>query len=164
MMPAVQHQPRNYMKITERMIAQLAKMYPGKKIIRIPERNPQEVIVEIFKAPDDSFSIAVAIVIKSKPHYHEKTHETYRVLKGTVRLQNGTREGKIMGQHLRPNRSLASIHDCYLGRGFEVIFPGRHHCAWAIGRPATVLVTASPAWTPDDHHLSKRKPFHLKKG
>ena len=147
------------MKITERMIQNLAHEYPGKKIIRLPDKNPQEVICEVAAAPDGSWSVAVALIVKSLPHYHDETCEAYRVLKGAVRIIDGaqTRHGKILMPQLFPRN-----HE-ELG-GIEYIWPGRVHCAWAVGRwPAKVLVLATPAWSPKDHHIRHdiKKPFDL---
>jgi mannose-6-phosphate isomerase-like protein (cupin superfamily) len=137
------------MKITEKMIADLAKEYPGKKIICLPEKDPKEVICEIASAPDGSWSLAIALIVESTRHFHEKTWEVYRVLKGTVRMMDGmTKRGFVLTQ----NRNVEDFN--WKSPGFESIWPGRHHSARAIGQsPAKVLVMASPAWNIHDHHL-----------
>ncbi len=148
------------MKITERMIDALAREYPGKKIIRLPETNPQEVICEVAASPDGSWSLAVALIAKSLPHYHDTTCEAYRVLKGAVRIMDGaqTRQGKVLTSNLFPTNMMTELG------GIEYIWPGRVHCAWAVGRwPAKVLVLATPVWSPRDHHIRHdiKKPFDL---
>jgi hypothetical protein len=148
------------MKITKRMVESLSKEYPGKKIICLPKRNPKEVVCEVAVASDGSWSLAVALIAKSIPHYHQTTWEVYRVLKGAVRLMDVTKRGKVL---LPPSvrHPEGKTRESF---GPDVIWPSRVHCAWAIGRyPAKVLVLSTPAWNPKDHHLLRniKKPFIL---
>jgi len=144
------------------MIVELAKEYPGKKIICLPKKNPKEVICEIASAPDGSWSLAVVLIIRSVPHYHEKTKEVYHTLKGAVRVMNaaGTKRGTVLTQW--QEGAVKGIE--WESSAPMVLWPSLVHCAWAIGRyPAKVLVMATPAWSKLDHHLRSdiRKPFIL---
>jgi mannose-6-phosphate isomerase-like protein (cupin superfamily) len=135
------------MKISEGFIKRVAKRFPQAKIVRIPERNPQEVIFEIIKDPNGSFGVAVAIIVQSKPHFHEHTYESYLVLEGQLDLHEEGSHEKVP-LRLGPNEG-------FLEKGFRAIYPGRTRSHWAKahGKPAVVLVISSPAWTPEDHHL-----------
>ena len=156
------------MRITRRMIKDLAREYPNKKIICQPEKNPQEVICEIFTAPDNSWSMAVALIIKSVPHFHKTTWETYFVLEGTLRVMGGgTNRGSILLPCKAANipRTQVPKETTWLSYRPNVFWPEQIHCAWAIGHsPAKVLVIATPAWNANDHHLRPDiiKPFTLR--
>jgi mannose-6-phosphate isomerase-like protein (cupin superfamily) len=135
------------MKISETIVRRVAKRFPQAKIVRIPERNSQEIIFEVMRDPNGSFGVAVAIIAQSKPHFHEHTYESYLVLEGQLDLyEEGSHEKAPL--RLGPNEG-------FLEKGFRVIYPGRTRANWAKahGKPAVVLVTSSPAWTPEDHHL-----------
>ncbi|MGC9605410.1 MAG: hypothetical protein ABSF56_01485 [Minisyncoccia bacterium] len=128
------------MKIPRHMIRELAERFPGKKIVCLPEKDPTEVICEIDKDPAGKWSVAVAIIGASKPHHHNATYETYRVIRGSIRFFDDSASGRH-GRVLTPRT------------GFETVGPSMVHSACGIGRPAEVLVIANPAWTPEDHHL-----------
>jgi mannose-6-phosphate isomerase-like protein (cupin superfamily) len=145
----IKKKSRKILKISERLIASVAKRFPGAKIVRIPEKNPKEVVFEIMKDPKGQFGVAVAIIAESKPHLHKKTWEGYRVLDGELALfYDG--QHKILG----PSQEI-ELDGHLMGVGFYVIHPNQHHWAKAIGKPAIVLVVSSPAWSPEDHHLSE---------
>src|SRR3972149_4401039 len=73
--------------IVDKVIAELKAKYPGKKIILNPEDNPSEIIVEIEPTSEHpEKSLALAIVGKSKPHYHLKTTEIYEAIKGELTI------------------------------------------------------------------------------
>lgn len=128
------------MIVPKKMIETLAKRHPGKKIILIPEIRPTEVICELDRDPHGKWSTAVALVGRSESHWHEKLKETYSVVRGKLRYMNGTlKNGEVLTPDSLP----------------QVIWPGCHHWAVGIGKPAEVLVTSVPAWSLNDHHLSR---------
>ena len=136
---------KQIMKISERLIKAVARRFPGAKIVRLPEKNPREVVFEIMKDPKGQFGIAVAIIAESKSHWHRKTWECYRILEGKLELFNGSVSSAVP-------QDIELDH--IVGRGFDVIHPNDHHWAKSIDEPAIVLVISSPAWSPEDHHLS----------
>ncbi|TSC82775.1 MAG: hypothetical protein G01um101420_133 [Parcubacteria group bacterium Gr01-1014_20] len=103
-----------------------------------PDGN--ETVYEVVTSGDGTgFGIAVADIIQSKPHRHEKMIETYTLVEGmlAVRIDDRVFLLSVEGQSIQ-------------------IFPGQVHSAWShYGRehPARVLVFSSPAWTLEDHHL-----------
>ena len=119
-----------------RVIGQLEKDYPSKKIIKNNEKNPTEIVCEIDpieKHPN--YSIAVAIVDQSIPHYHKKTTETYEVLKGELTL---TLDNK----------------DKLLKKGDKVtIKPNTIHSAK--GKETWIKAYSKPGWVHEDHILVK---------
>jgi mannose-6-phosphate isomerase-like protein (cupin superfamily) len=135
------------MKISEHLINVVARRFPGANIVRLPKKNPKEVVFEIMKDPEGQFGMAVAIIAESKPHLHKKTWECYRVLEGKLVLYiNGV--PKILG----PGQDI-ELNGRIMGRGFDVIHPRQRHWAKSIDEPAIVLVVSSPEWSPEDHHL-----------
>jgi mannose-6-phosphate isomerase-like protein (cupin superfamily) len=114
----------------------LAKLYPGKNIISIPDKeHPLEILCEVEPAsahPD--WSIAVAIIHRSEPHFHKKTTETYIVEQGTLVLT-------VDGQ----NFTLKPGHE-------YTIKPNSVHNARGL---ALVQVLSKPGWTKEDHFLVK---------
>jgi len=77
----------------DRIIQQLKKQYPDKKIIKNYNDHPTEIICEIEpseKHPD--YSIAIAVIDQSFPHYHNKTIEIYEILKGELILTQNNQE------------------------------------------------------------------------
>ncbi len=116
------------------IVENLKKRYPGKNIIKNDESNPTEILCEIDPANEHpEYSNAVAIIDKSKPHQHNKTTETYKVLKGKLTLHIGN-----------------EIKQLNEGDAF-VIKPGNIH--WAEGRETWVECYSEPGWSIDDHIL-----------
>ena len=108
--------------------------YPGSNIVAMPEGNPTEIICEVDPTVDHAdHNTAVAAIKVSTPHYHKKAVETYKVLRGDLKLFVG-------------NQKLA------LKAGEQhTIEPGQvHH---AEGDFALVEVISRPGWTPEDHIL-----------
>ena len=69
----------------QKVIEEIKKKYPGKTIILDPQDNPSEIICEIDPTIDHpEKSIALAVVGRSKPHYHKKSTEIYEVIKGEL--------------------------------------------------------------------------------
>lgn len=117
------------------IIKELRDSYPGKLIKRLPEDSPSEIICE-FDPPGDhpEWSLAVAIIDRSAPHYHRKMTEIYRVLKGELKLHVGEEE-----------------YVMYEGQEY-VITPNQVH--WAEGDSTWIEVYCSPGYDPSDHYLS----------
>lgn len=118
----------------ERVITELRSQYPDKKIEKIPPDNPSEIICETDPTIDHTeWSVAVAVVDSSYPHFHHKSQETYEVLKGQVRLYVGDKD------HVLKEGETYTIE------------PENVH--WATGNSAWVKVKSVPGWTPQDHHF-----------
>jgi mannose-6-phosphate isomerase-like protein (cupin superfamily) len=72
------------------VILGLQKKYPGKKIIKDSDNNPTEIVCEVEPTSEHhGHSLAVAVIDKSKPHYHKKTVEEYKVVNGVLNLYVG---------------------------------------------------------------------------
>ncbi|PIY69093.1 hypothetical protein COY90_02490 [Candidatus Roizmanbacteria bacterium CG_4_10_14_0_8_um_filter_39_9] len=125
------------MRINE-VIDELKKTYPGKKILLNSKDNLTEILCEIEPAslhPD--YSVAVAVIDESVPHYHTNTTETYEVLRGALDLTIG--DTTI---HLKQG-------------GTCTIQPEELHKA--TGSETWVKVTSKPGWIPQDHRKVKEK-------
>ena len=72
---------------SKKIVEEIKKKYPRKKVILDPEDNPAEIICEIdptLNHPEKS--TALAIVGRSKPHYHKKSTEVYETIKGVLTI------------------------------------------------------------------------------
>lgn len=120
---------------TEKVIKGLSQKYPDKKIIKLPEDNPTEIICEVYPATNHpKKGIAIAIIDKSEPHYHKKTVETYKITKGELTVFISDKEYKLKeGDSLTVN-------------------PGKIH--YATGNETWVEVYSEPGWTQEDHILA----------
>lgn len=107
--------------------AELLHEYPGAHI-KIAD-DKAEMVAEI-----DGFR-AIAVIERSQPHFHSKTKEVYKVLRGTLHVACGGR-----GYALNPGESVT-------------IEPGNIHFARGVGAPAWLEVFCDPAWTIEDHLL-----------
>jgi mannose-6-phosphate isomerase-like protein (cupin superfamily) len=107
--------------------AELLREYPGARVKVVDDRK--EMVAEF-----DGYR-AIAVVEHSQPHFHRKTKEVYKVLRGTLHVACGGR-----GHLMTAGDSLT-------------IEPGNIHFARAAGAPAWVEVLCEPAWTIDDHLL-----------
>lgn len=120
----------NYQKV----IREFQQQFPSKRIIKNNDVNPTEIICEIDPTEEHNhYDVAIAIIDKSIKHYHKKTTEIYKVIKGTLRVY---------------------IDDqLYLLKENEEIMikPGRIH--WAQGNETWVETTSYPGWTKEDHIL-----------
>lgn len=118
----------------ERVVAELQETYPQANILLLPKTQPREIVCEIDPgANHPQYSLAVAVIDKSEPHYHRNTVEIYRILKGQLKLYVNNEE-----------------HLMFEGQEYTVV-PGTVH--WAEGDETWVEVYTNPAWSPDDHHL-----------
>ena len=116
------------------VIKELQAEYPGKPIKCLPEESPSEIICE-FEPPEEhpDWSRAMAVIDKSKPHFHRVMTEVYSVIRGELKLYVNNEE-----------------YVMYEGQSWQIL-PGQVH--WAEGNATWVEVYASPAWTSDDHVL-----------
>ncbi len=108
-----------------RLRVELLDLYPGANIKIAPDGA--EMVAEI------DGKHAVAVIERSVPHFHSKTTEWYRGLKGVLHVACG---GK--GHVLRPGDSVT-------------IEPGMIHFARAMGEPAWIEVLCEPDWTLEDY-------------
>jgi quercetin dioxygenase-like cupin family protein len=117
------------------VIKELEEKYPGKRIVCLPESSPSEIICE-FDPPEDhpEWSMALAVIDKSQPHFHRKMTEVYSVVRGELKLFVGNEE-----------------YTMYEGQSWTIL-PGQVH--WAEGDATWVEVYASPAWCQEDHILA----------
>lgn len=114
------------------VIEHFQQSYPGKTIKKLPEANPTEIICEIDPTSDHpDYDVAVAAIKDSHPHYHRKTTEVYRILKGTIMLRAGD--------------ETVILHE---GESYT-IKPGTVHSAR--GDFTLLEVTSRPGWTVEDH-------------
>src|SRR3990167_2636525 len=123
---------------TQRIIKQIKKGYPGKKVILDPPENPTEIICELESTSDHpEKSIALAIVGKSKSHFHKKSTEIYEVVKGILTVY---KDGKKY----------------ILNEGDKItIKPNIIH--YAEGKEAWFLTHSNPGWTFEDHILVNKE-------
>lgn len=114
------------------VIAKLHKLYPGKTMVKNDEKNPTEIICEIEPTSEHAgYSVAIAVIDQSIPHFHKQATEEYEVINGKLTITiNGHRHV------LKPGEKLA-------------INPGHVH--FAKGNETWVKVTARPGWKPEDH-------------
>lgn len=122
---------------TKKIIAEIEKQYPDKKIIYDPQDNPNEIICEIDpteKHPEKS--IALAVVGKSKLHYHKISTEIYEAIKGKLTvIINGKKHVLKEGEKItiKPNE----IHS-------------------AEGNEAWFLTHSKPGWKFEDHIVAEK--------
>lgn len=107
--------------------------YPGKFIV---ENKIEEVVTEIVCETEPTsehpeYSKAIAVIDKSRLHYHKKLTETYKILKGTLIL------------HINDSVVELKEGDVY------AIQPNTIH--WAEGNETWLEVSSTPGWTIDDH-------------
>jgi mannose-6-phosphate isomerase-like protein (cupin superfamily) len=113
------------------------------ELIRKPAIHPTEVIMPLYRHPKDELSLAVVLLLRCESHVHHKTTEDYRIVDGRLTIF------KIDG-------GVNCIHTLYESSPHDVIHPGTIHWAESMHEPATVFVTAVPAWDPKDHRMAKK--------
>lgn len=125
------------MNVTK-IIKELENKYPGKPIFKNNEKNPTEILCEVEPTSDHSdYSLAIAVIDKSNPHFHNFLTERYKVIRGDLTL------------HIEGNKIVLKDGDEY------TIEPKKIH--WAEGNETWIKCHAKPGWTPEDHHLVKEK-------
>jgi mannose-6-phosphate isomerase-like protein (cupin superfamily) len=116
----------------KKIIQELQKQFPSKKIIKNNELDPTEIICEIDPTEEHhNYDVAIAVIDKSIKHYHKKSTEIYKIIKGTLRVYI---DEKL--HLLKENDEL-------------IIKPGQIH--WAEGNETWVEATSYPGWTQADH-------------
>lgn len=122
----------------DQVVIELKAKYPGKEIIFDDPVNPSEIIVELEPTRDHpDRSLALAVVGKSKPHYHKTTTEIYEVIKGELKL---TIDGKTFT--LNPGEKMT-------------IKPKSVHSA--AGDETWFLTHSTPGWNFEDHIINYAK-------
>lgn len=118
----------------QKVIEEIKKQYPGKAIILEPQDNPTEIICEIDPTSDHpEKSVALAVVGRSKPHYHKKSTEVYETMKGMLTIyKSGKKYVLKKGEKLTIESG-------------EV-----HHVE---GDETWFLTYSEPGWRLDDHIL-----------
>lgn len=88
---------------------------------------------------------AVAVIDRSRPHFHLRAEETYRIIKGRLGV---VVHGKVwvLSEKTQPGYLAAPpMREC-------VVHPLVVHSAITLDRgPAVVEVVSSPPWAPTDH-------------
>ena len=120
---------------SSKVIDELRIAYPGKEIIEDYSDDPKEfaeIIVEIEPSSQHpEKSLALAVVGKSRPHYHQNSTEIYEAQKGNLTVYvDGVKHV------LQPGEKLT-------------VKPGKVH--YAEGVEAWFLTYSSPGWTEEDH-------------
>jgi mannose-6-phosphate isomerase-like protein (cupin superfamily) len=111
----------------EKYRSELMASYPGCHV-KVAE-DKKEMVAEI------SDNYAIAVIEHSVAHFHLKTNEIYRVLRGTLHVACAGR-----GHVLREGDEIT-------------IEPGQVHFARAAGEPVWIEVKSAPPWSADDHFL-----------
>ncbi len=121
---------------TNKVVAELQHKYPGKKIIKLPEDSPTEILCEYEPTENHpEWSEAISVLDKSVPHYHKVLTETYEIQKGGLVVYKGKEKLR-----LKEGDTL-------------VIEPGVIH--WAEGSETWIKVSSNPGWAPEDHIIQK---------
>ena len=121
-----------------KVINELKKRYPNKKIIKNDKDNPTEILCETEPSSEHpEHSLVVSVIDKSIPHSHKKTTERYKVVKGKLRVYKNGKE-------------------FVLNEGDELkINPGETH--WAEGDETWIECYSKPGWTLEDHLFKEEK-------
>lgn len=124
----------------QQVLNELKTAYPKTNIVFNNRDNPTEIVCEVEPTSEHrNHSIAVAIIDKSKPHYHNVSTELYEVIRGRLTV---IKDGKSY----------------FLKEGdMLTVKPGEiHH---AEGNETRVKVTSKPGWKFRDHHLILDVPY-----
>ena len=123
------------------IIEELKKKYPNKLIIE--NKNEQGITTEIICETEPTsnhpeYSVAIAVIDSSAIHYHKKITETYKVLKGELKIFKYNQDEKEYKQYVvKEGESI-------------VINPGEIHSN--LGDEAWVEVLSKPGWLVDDYY------------
>ena len=113
----------------------------GKEIFLPNKQRWTERIREIVSAEDGQpYGLAEAVIIRSAPHRHEETRETYLLVSGELDVFLGD-----------DNSTKIRLENP--GETIEIPVGVRHWAESAGEKPAKVLVTTIPPWRPEDHIL-----------
>lgn len=115
------------------IIQKLNQWYPGKKVLRLPEDTPTEIICEVEPSVDHpNWSEIVAVIKKSQPHYHTISTEVYKIKEGQLIL------------HIENETLVMNPGDTYTIRPNQVHWAEATDWAW-------ISATSKPGWVPTDH-------------
>lgn len=123
------------------VVKELKRKYPGKTIIE--NKNEQgittEIVCEIETTSDHpEYSTAIAVIDSAIIHYHKKLTETYKVLKGELKIFKYDKNKIEYKEHVvKEGESI-------------VINPGEIHSN--LGNEIWVEVFSKPGWTIDDYY------------
>ena len=118
----------------QKIVRELGKKYPGKVIILNDKKNPTEVLCEVEPANEHpEYSLAISVIDKSIPHFHKKTTEIYKIVKGELLLFVGDQP-----------------HRLKTGDKFTIKPNSKH---WSEGSETWVECYSEPGWTPEDNIL-----------
>jgi mannose-6-phosphate isomerase-like protein (cupin superfamily) len=117
---------------SERIIAELNRRYPQASAYALGD-SATHFVSEIEPSKDHpEYDRAIEVILKSKPHKHNKMTQSYKVLSGTLALQV---EDQVI--HLKPG-------DTY------VVKPGLVHSAESTDE-CWLEIYSEPGWTAEDH-------------
>lgn len=115
----------------QKVVEELKKKYPVKKVIVTDPENPGEIICET--KPGKEKSEAVAVIDYTRFHYHKVLTEVYEVTKGELTMNiSGKKKVVKEGESI-------------------TLLPGTRHSA--DGNETWIRVYSTPGWTPADHIL-----------
>lgn len=122
----------------QKVVAELKRRYPNKKIIKNGKECPTEILCEVEPSGDHpEYSLVVSVLDKSIPHVHKQTTENYKILKGVLKVFKDGQE-------------------FVLEEGDKLtVRPGEVH--WAEGKETWFECHSQPGWTPNDHILIGKK-------
>lgn len=114
------------------VLNQLKLRYPGKSIIKNNRVKPTEILCEIDPTKGHpEYSLAVAVIDKSTPHYHKKLKEAYKVIRGNLILHVDNKAIRLkQGEK-------------------HTILPYQIH--WAEGNETWIKCHSWPGWVIEDH-------------
>lgn len=114
------------------VITKLEDRHPGRKIIKLPENNPSEILCEVDPTENHpAYSIAISVIDRSIPHHHNNITEIYEVITGNLSVFiDGIEHILTEGDKL-------------------TIPPGTTH--YAVGNETWIKCAARPGWTVEDH-------------
>lgn len=116
------------------IVKELEAKYPGARIKQLPPETPSEIVCEYnHDEGHPDWSLAVAVIDRSAPHYHKVMTEIYRILRGSLTL------------HVNDEVVILNEGDEY------TVVPGTVH--WAQGDATWVEVECRPAYSQSDHIL-----------
>ncbi|MDX1765318.1 MAG: cupin domain-containing protein [Candidatus Saccharimonadales bacterium] len=118
----------------DEVVEEIKSQYPGSNIVIQDEDGYLEIIVEVEPTADHpEYSRAVIVAGKSRPHFHKRSTEIYRVLRGKMKVAVDGR-----------------IHELVAGDEIT-IKPGQVHSLAA--ERVWFEAISRPGWTKDDHFL-----------
>lgn len=98
---------------------------------------PKETIYELISSHDGlGWSLAIADIVDTVPHYHRRTLETYTVVTGILEVTVDDEK-----------------HVLHPGDVITIPIGSIHSARSLTQEPARILVSCLPGWTSDDHNL-----------